>query len=89
MAIQNNSSKEQSKSTTGEKNSQESAQKKSLSKPKASTYLTSKESVSSLNEPLISTTAKQHSTPRQPSEIYYQNQRAPYERKTGTMLYTN
>ena len=53
-AIQNNSSKEQSKSTTGEKNSQERAQKKSLSKPRASTYLTSKESVSSLNDPLIS-----------------------------------
>ena len=33
-AIQTNSSKEQSKSTTGEKNSQENAQKKSLSKPK-------------------------------------------------------
>ena len=30
------------KSTTGKKNSQESAHKKSLSKPKASTYLTSK-----------------------------------------------
>ena len=26
-------------------------------------------------EPLISTTSKQHSTPRQPSEVYYQNQR--------------
>ena len=38
---------------------------------------------------LISTTSKQHSTPRQPSEIYYQNQRTPYQRKTGTMLYTN
>ena len=64
-------------------------QKKSLSKPKAQAYLTSKESVSSLNEHLISTTSKQHSTPRQPSEVYYQNQRTPYQRKPGTMLYTN
>ena len=47
------------------KKGQESVQKKSLSKPKASTHLTSKESsVSILNEPLISTTSKQHSTPR-------------------------
>ena len=76
-------------STTGENNSQESAQKKNLSKPKAPTYLTSKDSASSLNEHLISTTSKQHSTPRQPSEVYYQNQRTPYQRKTGTMLYTN
>ena len=60
------------KSTTGEKNSQESAQKKNLPKPKASTYLTSNHSASSLNEHLISTTSKQHSTPRQPSEVYYQ-----------------
>ena len=36
-----------------------------------------------------STTSKQHSTPRQPLEVYYQNQRNPYQRKTGTMLYTN
>ena len=42
-----------------------------------------------LNEHLISTTSKQHSTPRQPSKVYYQNQRTPYQRKTGTMLYTN
>ena len=34
-------------------------------------------------------TSKQHSTPRQPLEVYYQNQRTPYQRKTGTMLYTN
>ena len=53
MAIQKNSSKEQPKSTTGEKNSQERAQKKNLSKLKASTYLTSKKSASSLNEHLI------------------------------------
>ena len=72
-----------------EKPSQESAQKKSLSKPKASTYLTSKESVSSLNEHLISTISKQHSAPKQPSEVYYQNQRTPCQRKTGTMLHTN
>ena len=51
------------------KNSLESAQKKNLSKPKASTYLTSKDSVSSLNGHLISTTSKQHSTPRPPSEV--------------------
>ena len=56
MATQKNSSKEQSKSTTGEKNSQESAQKKNLSKPKASTYLTFKESVSSLNKHNIKAT---------------------------------
>ena len=68
-AIQKNSSKEQSKSTTGEKNSQESAQKKNLSKPKASAYLASKEPVSSLNEHLISTASKQHSTPRQPLRV--------------------
>ena len=55
------------KSTTGEKNSQESAQKKNVKKTKASTYLTSKDSASSLNEHLISITSKQHSTPRQPS----------------------
>ena len=55
------------KSTTGEKNSHESAQKKNLSKPKASTYLTSKESVNSLNDYLINATSKQHSTPRQQS----------------------
>ena len=53
MAIQKNSSKEQSKSTTGGKNSQESAQEKNLSKPKASAYLTSMDSVSSLNDHLI------------------------------------
>ena len=46
--------------------------------------LTSKDSASSLNEHLINTTSKQHSTPRQLSEVYYQNQR-----KTGTMLYIN
>ena len=51
---------------------------------KPSTYLTSKESVGSLNEHLISTISKRHSTPRQSSEVYYQNQK-----KTGTMLYTN
>ena len=56
--IQRNSSKKQSKTTTREKNSQESAQETNLSKPKASTYLTSKESVSSLNEHLINTTSK-------------------------------
>ena len=71
------------------KNSQESTQKKNLSIPKASTYLTSKDSASSLNEHLINTTSKQHSTPRQLSEVYYQNQRTPYQRKTGTMLYIN
>ena len=43
---------------------------------------------SNLNEHLISTTSKQHSTPRQPSEVYYQNQEITYQRKTGTMLYT-
>ena len=50
MAIQKNSSKEQLESTSEEKNSQESTQKKNLSIPKASTYLTSKDSASSLNE---------------------------------------
>ena len=70
-------------------NSQESTQKKNLSIPKASTCLTSKDSASSLNEHLINTTSKQHSTPRQLSELYYQNQRTPYQRKTGTMLYIN
>ena len=89
MAIQKNSSKEQLESTSEEKNSQESTQKKNLSMPKASTYLTSKDSASSLNEHLINTTSKQHSTPRQLSEVYYQNQRTPYQRKTGTMLYIN
>ena len=33
--------------------------------------------MSSLNEHFISTTSKQHSTPRQPSEIYFENQRTP------------
>ena len=89
MAIQKNSSKEQLESTSEEKNSQESTQKKNLSIPKASTYLTSKDSASSLNEHLINTTSKQHSTPRQLSEVYYQNQRTPYQRKTETMLYIN
>ena len=56
MAIQKNSSKEQLESTSEEKNSQESTQKKNLSIPKASTYLTSKDSASSLNEHLINTT---------------------------------
>ena len=60
-----------------------------LEHTKASTYLTSKDSVSSLNEYLINTTSKQHSTPRQLSEVYYENQRTPYQRKTGTMLYVN
>ena len=68
MAIQKNSSKEQLESTSEEKNSQESTQKKNLSIRKASTYLTSKDSVSSLNEHLINTISKQHSTPRQLSE---------------------
>ena len=60
------------------KNSQKAQQEKRTAKralrrnkPKASTYLTSKESVSSLNEQLISTTSKQHFTPRQPSVVYY------------------
>ena len=83
MAILKNSFKEQSKNITGE-NIQRERPEEELSKPKASTYLTFKESVSSLNEHLISTISKQHSTLRQPSEVYYQNQR-----KTGTMQYTN
>ena len=41
QAIQKNLSKQQSESIAGEKNSQESAQKKNLSNPKASTYRTS------------------------------------------------
>ena len=77
------------KNTTEGKNWHERAQKKNLSKPKVSTYLTSKESVSSSKERLISTRSKQHSTPRNPSEVRYQNQMTPYQRKTGTMLYTN
>ena len=89
MAIQKNSSKEQLESTSEKKNSQESTQKKNLSIPKASTYLISKDSASSLNEHLINTTSKQQSTPRKLSEVYYQNQRTPYQRKTGTMLYIN
>ena len=56
---------------------------------KSTTYLSSKDSASSLNEHLINTTSKQHSTPRQLSEVYCQNQRTPYQRKTGIMLYIN
>ena len=37
---------------------------------KSITYLTSKDSASSLNDHSIGTTSKQHSTPRQPSEVY-------------------
>ena len=37
-----------------------------------------------LKQTLKSTTSKQHSTARQPSKVYYENQR-----NTGTMLYTN
>ena len=37
--------------------------------------------MSSLNEHSISTTSKQHSTPRQCSEVYYQNQRTPYQKE--------
>ena len=54
---------------------------KNLSEPKASIYITSKESMSSLNKHLISTTSKQHSMPRQPSEVYYQNQAPDTKRR--------
>ena len=56
---------------------------------KASTYFTSKESVSSLNEHLISITSKQHFTNRQPLEVYKAKDPTPKEARKNSVYQRN